>query len=61
MKKECTGPFGINLIVNKSNPKYKRQLFTCLEEGVDYFITSLGNPKETIVEAHKMVQKYFVM
>jgi nitronate monooxygenase len=59
MKKECTGPFGINLIVNKSNPKYKRQLFTCLEEGVDYFITSLGNPKETIVEAHKNGAKVF--
>ncbi len=41
-------PFGINLIVNKSNPKYKQQLKTCLELKVPYIITSLGNPKEVI-------------
>lgn len=42
------GPFGVNLIVNKSNPKYKGQLKTCLELKVDYIITSLGSPKEVI-------------
>ena len=41
-------PFGVNLIVNKSNPKYKSQLDTLLELKVDYIITSLGNPKEVI-------------
>ena len=41
-------PFGINLIVNKSNPKYKGQLVTCLDMQVDFIITSLGNPKEVI-------------
>lgn len=41
-------PFGVNLIVNKSNPKYKAQLKTLLELKVDYIITSLGNPKEVI-------------
>ena len=41
-------PFGVNLIVNKSNPKYKQQLNILLELKVDYIITSLGNPKETI-------------
>ena len=59
LKNQCEGPFGINLIVNKSNPKYKSQLRTCLEEGVDYFITSLGNPEETIREAHKNGAKVF--
>lgn len=41
-------PFGVNLIVNKSNPKYKGQLKTLVELRVDYIITSLGNPKEVI-------------
>jgi nitronate monooxygenase len=41
-------PFGVNLIVNKSNIKYKDQLNTCVEKKVDYIITSLGSPQETI-------------
>jgi nitronate monooxygenase len=41
-------PFGVNLIVNKSNPKYRHQLETLTELKVDYIITSLGNPKEVI-------------
>lgn len=41
-------PFGVNLIVNRSNPKYRPQLETLLELKVDYIITSLGNPKEVI-------------
>lgn len=41
-------PFGVNLIVNKSNVKYKSQLDTCIEMKVDFIITSLGNPQETI-------------
>ena len=40
--------FGVNLIVNRSNPKYKSQLRTLLELNVDYIITSLGSPKEVI-------------
>jgi nitronate monooxygenase len=41
-------PFGVNLIVNKSNPKYKSQLKTLLETKVAFIITSLGNPREVI-------------
>ncbi len=41
--------FGVNLIVNKSNPKYEKQLDTLAErKGVPHIITSLGNPKEVI-------------
>lgn len=40
--------FGINLIVNKSNIKLQKQLKTCIELGVDFIITSLGNPKQVI-------------
>jgi nitronate monooxygenase len=52
-------PFGINLIVNKSNINYKKQLHKCLELGVDYFITSLGSPEEVIKESHKQSIKVF--
>lgn len=47
------GPMGINLIVNKSNFLYKEQLKVCCEEKVDFIITSLGSPKETIEMAHQ--------
>jgi len=53
------GAFGINIIVNKSNLKYKEQLKICCEEGVDFIITSLGNPKEIIESAHKKKIKVF--
>ncbi|HIP36562.1 MAG TPA: nitronate monooxygenase [Crocinitomix sp.] len=48
MQANCNGPIGINLIVNKSNPKMSQQLKTCVELGVDFFLTSLGSPKEVI-------------
>ena len=53
------GSFGFNLIVNKSNVKYKEQLRVLCEEGVDFIITSLGSPEETIKEAHKVGIKVF--
>lgn len=53
------GSFGFNLIVNKSNVKYKEQLRILCEEKVDFIITSLGSPEETINEAHKVGIKVF--
>ncbi|MFD2909177.1 NAD(P)H-dependent flavin oxidoreductase [Flavobacterium ardleyense] len=53
------GSFGFNLIVNKSNVKYKEQLRVLCEEKVDFIITSLGSPEETINEAHKVGIKVF--
>ena len=41
-------PFGINLIVNKSNIKFKEQLKVCVKNEVDFIITSLGSPKSVI-------------
>lgn len=57
--KVAGGSFGYNLIVNQSNPKYKEQLQVICEEGVDFIITSLGSPEETIREAHKVGIKVF--
>ncbi|MBD3862145.1 NAD(P)H-dependent flavin oxidoreductase [Olleya marilimosa] len=53
------GSFGFNLIVNKSNIKYKEQLRVLCEEGCDFIITSLGSPEETINQAHKAGIKVF--
>jgi nitronate monooxygenase len=48
IKNKTNKPFGINIIVNKSNYKYKTQLKTCVELKVNFIITSLGSPKEVI-------------
>jgi nitronate monooxygenase len=48
IKRSSSKPFGVNLIVNRSNPKYKSQLRTLLDLKVDYIITSLGSPREVI-------------
>jgi nitronate monooxygenase len=48
IKSRTPKPFGVNLIVNKSNPKFKQQLSTVVDLGVSYVITSLGSPEETI-------------
>ena len=52
-------PFGINLIVNKSNIKYKGQLDICVEKKVDFIITSLGSPEETIAKCKPVGIKVF--
>ncbi len=51
--------FGVNLIVNKSNPKYKGQLEILLELKVPYIITSLGSPKEVIEKCKPLGIKVF--
>jgi nitronate monooxygenase len=53
------GGFGVNLIVQKSNPLYKKHLDICIERKVPFFITSLGNPEEVINNAHEYGGKVF--
>ena len=57
--KVAGGSYGYNLIVNKSNIKYKDQLAVLCEEKIDFIITSLGSPEETIKQAHKVGIKVF--
>jgi nitronate monooxygenase len=59
IKSKTKKPFGVNLIVNKSNPVAQKQLYKCLDLGVDFFITSLGSPEEVIRESHKQGTKVF--
>ncbi|HMJ69290.1 MAG TPA: nitronate monooxygenase [Cyclobacteriaceae bacterium] len=51
--------FGVNLIVNKSNLKYKKQLDTLVDVRVPYIITSLGNPLEVIERCKPLGIKVF--
>src|SRR5688572_7914060 len=59
IKSASTKPFGVNLIVNRSNPKYRSQLQTLLELKVDYIITSLGSPREVIEKCQSRGVKVF--
>lgn len=59
IKSKTSKPFGVNLIVNKSNPKFPQQLETCVELGVGFFITSLGNPKTVIEKSRPKGIKVF--
>lgn len=59
IKSKTNKPFGVNIIVNKSNILAKKQLYKCLDLGVNFFITSLGSPEEVIRESHKHGVKVF--
>ncbi len=40
--------YGVNLIVHKSNTRWRQDLDVCAKHKVPFFITSLGSPKEVI-------------
>ncbi len=46
------GTYGVNLIVQKTNPLYAKHLKDCVAAEVPFYITSLGNPREVIAAAH---------
>lgn len=59
-RKECpNGSYGVNIIVQKSNPLSSKHMKICLDKKVPFFITSLGNPKEVIEGAHRYGGKVF--
>ncbi len=58
-KKNNTGTYGVNLIVQKSNPLYEKHLQICINAKVPFYITSLGNPKQVIEAAHSYGAKVF--
>ncbi len=54
-----SGNYGVNLIVQKTNPLFEKHLKHCVDNKVPFYITSLGNPKYVIEEAHKYGAKVF--
>ena len=59
LRAKCKSGLGVNLIVNKSNVKYKEQLEVCIDVGIDFFITSLGSPEEVIKKSKAKGIKVF--
>jgi len=53
MKAQTKKPIGVNIIVNKSNTRQLDDLRYALDAGVELFITSLGSPRQVILDAHK--------
>lgn len=53
------GTYGVNLIVQKTNPLYEKHLKLCVEKKVPFYITSLGSPREVIEQAHSYGAKVF--
>lgn len=53
------GTYGVNLIVQASNPLYKKHLDICVAHRVPFYITSLGNPAQIITEAHAYGAKVY--
>ncbi|MES2678949.1 MAG: nitronate monooxygenase [Bacteroidota bacterium] len=53
------GNYGVNIIVQKSNPLSAKHLKICINKKVPFFITSLGSPKEVIELAHTYGAKVF--
>lgn len=45
-------PFGVNLIVHKTNPRLEADLQVCIEEKVPLIITSLGAATELVERVH---------
>ncbi|QDG53851.1 nitronate monooxygenase [Persicimonas caeni] len=46
------GPFGVNLIVHRSNPRMRADLEVCVEQEVPLVITSLGAVTEVVDAVH---------
>jgi nitronate monooxygenase len=51
-KQNQPGSYGVNLIVQKTNPLYEKHLEICSALQVPFYITSLGNPKQVVEKAH---------
>ena len=57
--RSAKGTYGINLIVQKTNPLYEKHLKICVAKKVPFYITSLGSPKQVIEQAHSYGAKVF--
>jgi nitronate monooxygenase len=58
-KNNPQGSYGVNIIVQKSNPYVDKHLAICVEKKVPFYITSLGNPRKVVDAAHAYGAKVF--
>ncbi len=59
IRKRTGKPWGVNIIVNKSNARQDDDLKHALDNGCSLFITSLGSPARVIKDAHRNGAKVF--
>lgn len=59
IKSQTSSPFGVNIIMQDTNKVRDEQIEICLDEGVAYIISSLGNPTALVGKAHKKGTKVF--
>lgn len=52
LSNQKAAPFGVNLIVHKTNPRLEADLQVCIEEKVPLIITSLGAATELVDRVH---------
>lgn len=45
-------PFGVNLVIHKTNPRWRQDLAICVKHKVPLIITSLGAAKEVVDAVH---------
>ncbi len=53
------GNYGVNIIVQRSNPLLEKHLNACVAAKVPFYITSLGKPDQVIEKAHAYGAKVF--
>jgi nitronate monooxygenase len=53
------GSYGVNIIVQRSNPYVDKHLAICVEKKVPFYITSLGNPRKVAEAAHAYGARVF--
>jgi len=54
-----SGSYGVNIIVQRTNPLLEEHLEASVRQKVPFYITSLGSPKEVIERAHSYGAKVF--
>ncbi|HYG51609.1 MAG TPA: nitronate monooxygenase [Flavobacteriales bacterium] len=60
MRGSCPGgTYGVNLIVQTTNPLYEKHLDACVRYKVPFYITSLGSPAIVIERAHAYGARVF--
>lgn len=59
IREQHPGNFGVNLIVQQTNPYFKKHLEACEKYKVPFYITSLGNPRPVIDSARKTGSKVY--
>jgi nitronate monooxygenase len=56
---DVSGNYGVNLIVQGSNPMLAEHTEVCMKHKVPFYITSLGNPAGVIAKAHEYGGKVY--